>query len=172
MVENEFIIGQNSTNFIVHKGDWENSAVFTYIHNYFLKINSVTIQIVNDIENIWCSTQISLLHFLYCISPKILLQYFNKLEFYWNIAIYCNNSINCNLLQYKSIKRRSGNSNPKKIISRLFKRLSQFIFFVFLYIHKKRRVKKLPSRVNWSSDPNKFFWSSYYLCYSIFLGWI
>ena len=34
-------------------------------------------------------------------------QYFNKLESYWNIAIYCNNSINCNLLQYRSIKRRS-----------------------------------------------------------------
>ena len=99
-------------------------------------------------------------------------QYFNKLESYWNIAIYCNNSINCNLLQYKSIKRRSGNSNPKKIISCLYKRLSQFIFFVFMYIHKKRQVKKLPSRVDWSSDPNKFFWSSYYLCYSIFLGWI
>ena len=107
MVENEFIIGQNSTNFIVHKGDWENSAVFTYLHIYFLKINSVTIQIVNDIDNIWCSPQKILLHFLYCISPKILLQYFNELESYWNIAIYCNNSINCNLLQYRSIKRRS-----------------------------------------------------------------
>ena len=49
---NEFIISQNSTNFIVHKGDWENSAVFTYLLIYFLKINSVTIQIVNDIDNI------------------------------------------------------------------------------------------------------------------------
>ena len=78
LVENEFIIGQNSTNFIVHnKGDWENSAVFTYLHIYFLKINSVTIQIVNDIDNIWCSPQKILLHFLYCISPKILLQYCN-----------------------------------------------------------------------------------------------
>ena len=36
-----------------------------------------------------------------------ILQYFNKLESYWNIAIYCNNSINCNLLQYSLIKRRS-----------------------------------------------------------------
>ena len=35
------------------------------------------------------------------------LQYFNKLESYWNIAIYCNNSINCNLLQYDAIKQRS-----------------------------------------------------------------
>ena len=37
-----------------------------------------------------------------------ILQYFNKLDSYWNIAIYCNNSIICNLLQYKSIKQRSG----------------------------------------------------------------
>ena len=34
-------------------------------------------------------------------------QYFNKLESYWNIAIYCNNSINCNLLQCDAIKQRS-----------------------------------------------------------------
>ena len=34
-----------------------------------------------------------------------ILQYFNELESYWNIAIYCNNSINCNLLQYMSIKQ-------------------------------------------------------------------
>ena len=118
MVENEFIIGQNSTNFIVHKGDWENSAVFTYLHIYFLKINSVTIQIVSDIDNIWCWTQKILLHFLYCISPKILLQYFNELESYWNIAIYCNNSINCNLLQYGAIKQRSElTNNAEKSIS-------------------------------------------------------
>ena len=37
-----------------------------------------------------------------------ILQHFNKLESYWNIAIYCNNSINCNLLQYDAIKQRSG----------------------------------------------------------------
>ena len=37
-----------------------------------------------------------------------ILQYFNELESYWNIAIYCNNSINCNLLQYDAIKQRSG----------------------------------------------------------------
>ena len=36
-----------------------------------------------------------------------ILQYFNELESYWNIAIYCNNSINCNSLQYRSIKQRS-----------------------------------------------------------------
>ena len=36
-----------------------------------------------------------------------ILQYFNELESYWNIAIYCNNSINCNLLQYDAIKQRS-----------------------------------------------------------------
>ena len=110
MVENEFIIGQNSTNFIVHKGDWENSAVFTYLHIYFLKINSVTIQIVNDIDNIWCSPPknliaLPLLHFSQ--NSIAILQYFNELESYWNIAIYCNNSINCNLLQYDAIKQRS-----------------------------------------------------------------
>ena len=121
MVENEFIIGQNSTNFIVHKGDWENSAVFTYLDIYFLKINSVTIQIVNDIDNIWCSPQKILLHFLYCISPKILLQYFNELESYWNIAIYCNNSINCNLLQYDAIKQRSDHKVVKIEIDSIYK---------------------------------------------------
>ena len=115
MVENEFIIGQNSTNFIVHKGDWENSAVFTYLHIHFLKINSVTIQIVNDIDNIWCSTQknliaLPLLHFPQ--NSIAILQYFNELESYWNIAIYCNNSINCNLLQYDAIKQRSGMGTP------------------------------------------------------------
>ena len=46
-------------------------------------------------------------------------QYFNKVESYWNIAIYCNNSINCNLLQYDAIKQRSDsddneNSEPCK----------------------------------------------------------
>ena len=111
MVENEFIIGQNSTNFIVLKGDWENSAVFTYLHIHFLKINSVTIQIVNDIDNISMMftpknlIALPLLHFPQ--NSIAMLQYFNELESYWNIAIYCNNSINCNLLQYDAIKQRS-----------------------------------------------------------------
>ena len=43
---------QINTQATCDKGDWENSAVFTYLHIYFLKINSVTIQIVNDIHNI------------------------------------------------------------------------------------------------------------------------
>ena len=42
-----------------------------------------------------------LFHLFYCISPKILLQYFNKLESDCNIAKYCNK---------KSIKQRTGNN--------------------------------------------------------------
>ena len=86
MVENEFIIGQNSINFIVHKVDWENSAVFTYLHVYFLKINSVTIQIVNDIDNISMMftpknlIALPLLHFPQ--NSIAMLQYFNELESY------------------------------------------------------------------------------------------
>ena len=50
-----------------------------------------------------------------------ILQYFNELESYWNIAIYCNNSINCNLLQYDAIKQRSDHKVVKIEIDSIYK---------------------------------------------------
>ena len=55
-------------------------------------------------------TALPLLHFPQ--NSIAILQYFNELESYWNIAIYCNNSINCNLLQYDAIKQRSAVNIP------------------------------------------------------------
>ena len=49
-----------------------------------------------------------------------ILQYFNELESYWNIAIYCNNSINCNLLQYDAIKQRSDHKVVKIEIDSIY----------------------------------------------------
>ena len=56
-----------------------------------------------------------------------ILQYFNELESYWNIAIYCNNSINCNLLQYGAIKQRSElTNNAEKTLKRIGKSALKF----------------------------------------------
>ena len=67
-----------------------------------------------------------------------ILQYFNELESYWNIAIYCNNSINCNLLQYDAIKQRSAYNKLKIII--MTTKLNSILLHESCYYEK--RLKK------------------------------